>query len=129
VLAEAKARDRVPPPALLVQRFFRVQLDAAKQVQWDATRDDAWTPPEPLPDLDAALRPAISRIGARQARLLLALPPRTTRAQLVEALDDGLRSPWLLPSSRHALVDALALLLDAEVAPGQGAALTDDAAR
>ena len=132
VLAEAKAREQVPPPALLVNRFFRVQLDAAKQVQWDASRDDGWTPPEKLPDLEGQLRPAISRIGARQARLLLALPPATSRDQLASALEDGLHSPWLKPSSRHAIVDALALIVGGQPQPGEDAAaspLAGDAAR
>ena len=66
------------------------------------------TLPETLPDLDGALRPALTRIGARSARLLLALPPRLDRERSSQALEDGLRSPWLAPSSRHALVDALA---------------------
>jgi cyclohexadienyl dehydratase len=129
VLAAAAAREQVPPPALLVRRFFRVQMDAARQVQWDAVRDDGWTPPESLPDLDTALRPAISRIGARQARLLLLLPKDTAREQLARALEDGLRSPWLLPSSRHALSDALALLQGGELSPGGEAALADEAPR
>lgn len=132
VLAAAKARDLVPPPALLVNRFFQVQLDAARQVQLDASRDDGWKPPEKLPDLDGQLRPAISRIGARQARLLLALPQGTSSDQLAQALEDGLRSPWLKPSSRHAIVDALALLVGSQPQRGEEAAAAgsaSDAAR
>jgi cyclohexadienyl dehydratase len=114
LLAEAHARKLVPPPVLLVRRFFRAQLEAAKQVQWDALRDPAFEAPESLPDLDTALRPAISRIGARIARLLLVQPPGQDREQLAAALADGLRSPWLAASSRRELVDALAALLQGE---------------
>lgn len=126
VLAAAHARDLVPPSVLLVRRFFGAQLAAAKQVQWDAVRDESFEPPESLPDLDGALRPAISRIGARSARLLLALPAGLDCERIAQALADGLRSPWLAASSRHALVDALCELgagpaEDAKALPGDEA--------
>jgi cyclohexadienyl dehydratase len=114
LLAAAHAREVVPPSVLLVRRFFRAQLEAAKQVQWDTLRDRSFEAPEALPALDTALRPAISRIGARIARLLLAQPPGQDREQLAAALADGLRSPWLAASSRRELVDTLAALSQGE---------------
>lgn len=110
VLEAAHGLGIVPPPVVLVNRFFRAQIDAAKQVQWDALRDPDFAPPDRLPDLDSALRPALSRIGARSARLLLALPSGLGRERIAAALEEGLRSPWLKPSSRHELVDALVAL-------------------
>jgi cyclohexadienyl dehydratase len=110
VLAQAKAEDVVPPSVLLVRGFFGAQLEAAKQVQRDVSRDGDSEAPDPLPDLDGALRPAISRIGARIARLLVALPQGTDRERISQALEDGLRSPWLAPSSRYPIGDALAAL-------------------
>ena len=107
VLAQAKAEDVKPPSVLVVRRFFGAQLEAAKQVQRDVSRDGDSEAPDPLPDLDGALRPAISRIGARIARLLVALPQGTDRERIAQALADGLRSPWLAPSSRYAIADAL----------------------
>jgi cyclohexadienyl dehydratase len=126
LLAAAHARDVVPPPVLLVRRFFVAQLEAAKQVQWDAVRDERYEAPDPLPDLDAALRPAISRIDARSARLLLALPQGLDRERIARLFADGLRSPWLARSSRHRLEDALAELVGK---PGPEAALPGHEAR
>jgi cyclohexadienyl dehydratase len=118
LLAIAKQQDVVPPSALLVRSFFRAQLEAAKQVQRDALADPSFEPPESLPDLDTELRPALSRIGARIVRLLLVLPPGLQREQLASALEAGLWNPWLAPSSRRELVDALeALVRPAEKAP------------
>ncbi|HEX5066627.1 MAG TPA: hypothetical protein VFY49_10970, partial [Myxococcota bacterium] len=111
VLAQAKADDVVAPSVLLVRRFFDAQLEAAKQVQRDVARNGEYQAPDPLPDLDGALRPAISRIGARIARLLIALPKGTDRERIDAALTDGLRSPWLAPMSRASIADALAALV------------------
>jgi cyclohexadienyl dehydratase len=116
VLAQAKADDVVPPSVLLVRRFFDAQLEAAKQVQRDVARNGEYQAPDPLPDLDGALRPAISRIGARIARLLIALPKGTDRERIVAALTDGLRSPWLAPASRDSIADALAAIVAIPVA-------------
>jgi len=110
VLEAAHAQDVVAPPVVLVRGFFGAQLEAAKQVQWDALRDPALSLPASLPDLDGALRPALTRIAARSARLLLAVPPGVDRERIAQVFQDGLRSPWLAPSSRRALVDALVAL-------------------
>jgi cyclohexadienyl dehydratase len=114
-LERAKAEEISPPSVLLVRRFFGAQLDAAKQVQRDVARSD-YEAPDPLPGLDDALRPAISRIGARIARLLVALPRGTSRELISQALADGLRSTWLAPSSRYAIADALGAMTASGVA-------------
>lgn len=110
VLEAAHAQQVVAPPVVLVRDFFRAQLEAAKQVQWDALRDPGLSLPEKLPDLEGALRPALDRISDRIARMLLLLPPGTDRERIAAALEDGLRTRWLAPSSRRALVDALVAL-------------------
>jgi len=72
--AEARRVGREPPHHARVRALFQAQLDAARQVQSRAVKDPDYQPEE-TPDLDGALRPALLRIGERQARLLLALPP------------------------------------------------------
>lgn len=110
VLEAAQAQEVMAPPVVLVRGFFRAQLEAAKQVQWDALRDPGLSLPRSLPDLDDALRPALTRIAARSARLLLALPKAADRELIARVFQDGLRNPWLAPSSRRGLVDALVAL-------------------
>jgi cyclohexadienyl dehydratase len=95
------------PPDDAVQAFFRAQIDAAVEVQLASGRDTAYRPPAPLPDLDAALRPALLRIGERIAALLVALPPDVDPAAAERAAADGLRSPWLKEPSRRAIAEAI----------------------
>ena len=111
VIADAKSRGVAPPPEALVRAFFEAQMEAARQVQRDVSRDASYSAPESLPDLDADLRPAISRIGARIARLVLALPPDTNRERIAKALTDGLRTTWVTPASRDAIATSLAALV------------------
>ena len=111
LLADAKSRGVAPPPEPLVRAFFEAQMEAARQVQRDVSRDASYSAPESLPDLDASLRPAISRIGARVARLVLALPPDTDRERIAKALATGVRTTWVTSSSREAIAGALAALV------------------
>jgi len=111
VLADAKARGVAAPPEPLVRAFFEAQMEAARQVQRDVSRDASPSAPESLPDLEASLRPAISRIGARIARLVLALPPDTDRDRIAKALGTGVRTTWVTPASRDAIARALAALV------------------
>jgi cyclohexadienyl dehydratase len=112
VLADAKARGVAPPPEALVRAFFEAQMEAARQVQRDVSRDASYSAPESLPDLDASLRPAISRIGARIARLVLALPPGTDRDRIAKALTTGVRTPQVTLASRGAIARSLAALVE-----------------
>ena len=110
VLRAADRRDVVAPPFTLVRAFYRAQMEAAKQVQLDAVRDPDGAPPEPWPDLDATLRPALLRIGEKIAALLLELP--ASDAERVHALAaELLREPRLARSSRREIVAALVRLL------------------
>lgn len=119
VLAAAAARKTTPPSALEIGRFYRAQMDAAKQVQWDSVRDPEAHWPDTLPDLDTALRPALLRIGERIASLLLRLPGNLDRATIRAAAEDGLRAPHLSNASRRKLGDAVADFVEALAArPG-----------
>jgi hypothetical protein len=105
---EAVARSKRPvPPPDLVRAFFREQIEAGKDVQLAASRDPDFAPEEPLPDLDAALRPALQRISQRVAELVVALPEGLSRDQIEAACRDGLRSPWLPELSARVLTSSL----------------------
>jgi cyclohexadienyl dehydratase len=98
------------PPERAVRVLFRAQMEAAKEVQWNAVRDPAFSAPEPLPDLDASLRPAVLRIGERIAQLLLALPQGLDPAPVRKAAREALRTPRLSEPSILAIADAIAAL-------------------
>lgn len=110
VLEAAHVREALPPSFLDIRKFYRALLDAAKEVQWKASRDPDFAPEEPLPELDAALRPALERIDERIARLLIALPDDLDEASVRAAVADGLRVERLSDASKRALADALATL-------------------
>jgi cyclohexadienyl dehydratase len=108
--AAATRAGAASPPASAVRALFRAQMEAAKEVQWNAVRDPAFSPPEPLPDLNASLRPALLRIGERIARLLLALPEGLDPAPVREAAREALRTPRLSERSTLAIADAITAL-------------------
>ena len=109
-LEAAHTRGVAPPSFLDLRKFFRTVLDAAKEVQWKASRDPSFAPEEPLPELDSALRPALERIDARIARLLVELPTDLDEAAARAAVADGLRTERLSDASKRAVADALAAL-------------------
>jgi cyclohexadienyl dehydratase len=106
VRAAAERARRDPPPEGAVRAFYQAQVEAAKQVQLDAGRDPGFEPPQPLPDLERELRPALLRIGERMAALLVALPSDLDPSAAHRDSREALRAPWLADSSRHALVEA-----------------------
>jgi cyclohexadienyl dehydratase len=106
--AEAERTSRKPPGDAQVRALFEAQFAAARSVQLRAVKDSDYHPPEPLPDLEKELRPALLRIGARTARLLLALPPGLDATSVRQAARDALRAPYLDPERRDALADAIA---------------------
>jgi hypothetical protein len=108
VHAAAQRKRVAPPPDAAVRAVFQAQMEAAKEVQWAANRDPDFTPGEPIPDLDAELRPALLRIGERVAAHLLTLPADLDPDEVQRAARDGLRSPWLSERSRRAIADAIA---------------------
>jgi cyclohexadienyl dehydratase len=105
--AEVQRTGGTAPPEPAVRALFESQFEAARQVQWSAVKDPAYHP-DPVPDLEHVLRPALLRIGERTARLLLALPPGLDAATVRAAARDELRAPYLDPVQRDALADAIA---------------------
>jgi len=104
----AAARAGVdPPPDAAVDAFFRAQIEAAVEVQLAAgrAREAATTPRGP--ELESGLRPALLRIGERIAELLVRIPADLDERSATDAVEAGLRSPWLTPASRLALAEAL----------------------
>jgi cyclohexadienyl dehydratase len=83
VARAAAARGAPAPGHEKVVAFFRAEIEAAKHVQ-----ERAAVPAGAAPSLDRELRPAIARITARMAFLLVRVPPGvsrddvTTRARL-----------------------------------------------
>ena len=108
VTAEATRREVPVPPRELVRALFRAQIEAAKEVQWAAVSDPAFVPPDPVPDVEAVLRPALVRIGDRIARLLVDLPPGLERDSARSAARAALRTPRLSATRRRAIADAIA---------------------
>ena len=90
----ARASGRSPPPSTAVDAFFRAQMTAAKAVQANASGSEDYT----LEDL----RPAIARITARQARLVVRIPrgldTHTVAGEVQQSLE-GLDAPMVLSLS------------------------------
>jgi cyclohexadienyl dehydratase len=104
------ARDagRGAPPDAAVEAFFRAQFGAARALQQARLAEPA--PAEPPPDLDGALRPALLRIGARIAGLLVLLPEDAEPRAVRDAVRRGLATPGLAEADREAIAEALAAL-------------------
>lgn len=121
-VAKAAAASRQPaPPEAAVRAFYRAQIEAAKQVQLRAGRDEGFVPVEPVPDLGGELRPALIRIGERIARLLVTLPDGLGEAHVARVCRDGLRSPWLDDAREGALARAFFEFASWRNPPGAGA--------
>jgi cyclohexadienyl dehydratase len=116
--AAHRTRNAAPPDAA-VRAFFRAQMEAAKEVQWEAVQDLEYRPPEPLPDFDAGLRPGLLRIGDRIAELLLVLPPQPDADRVRSAARDALHAPYLSQRSARTLADAIVAVANAPRAPAQ----------
>jgi cyclohexadienyl dehydratase len=114
VAAAAERAKASPPPEAPLRAFFRAQIEAGKQVQWAAVQDDAYSPPKPLPDLEAELRPALLRIGDKIASLLVALPGGLEPASVRRHAAQSLRTAYLEESATRALADAIAALSAAD---------------
>ena len=80
VEAAAALRGKAPPRRDLVDAFFRAQIDAAKAVQRSSTA----LPASPAYALEEDLRPAIARVSARLAALVVRVPPGTDRAAVLD---------------------------------------------
>lgn len=117
VLEAAGKLDIMPPSYLLIRRFFRAQLAAAKQIQRDAVADPELSLEGEPVDLDEDLRPALLHIGNRIARLIVRLPPLDA-VSVFAASRDGLRAAYLARSSIREIAEAIVVISpDAEPAP------------
>lgn len=111
--AAAQSAGAALPDDALVRALFRAQMEAAKEVQWNAIRDPDFAQPEQVPDLDDELRPALLRIGVRIAQGLVRLPAGADREALRAAASEQLRTSWLSDASKRAIADALVALSNA----------------
>jgi cyclohexadienyl dehydratase len=104
VAAAAAARSVAPPPGEAVDTFFRAQIDAAKAVQQHGPIPDA-----PAFSLDE-LRPAVARITARMAFLLVRLPHGLARASAIAEARAELAGSGLEPGEIESLAGSLVTL-------------------
>jgi cyclohexadienyl dehydratase len=103
-VARAAGERRVPPPpAAAVNAFFRAQIEAAKFLQ---SRGDV--PQAPAWSLEQDLRPAIARITARLAWLLVRIPRDTAYEAIVPLARDILGNTGLDAEHVEAIASALA---------------------
>nr|AYM54059.1 hypothetical protein [Byssovorax cruenta] len=103
-VAQAAAARGVPPPAPeIIDAFFRAQMEAAKGVERRARAEAS----EPALSLENDLRPAIGRITARMAFLLVRLPRGLTLEPVLAKARDDLAESGLLPEEVSAIVSAL----------------------
>jgi hypothetical protein len=99
----------VPDPAR-VHRFYRAQIDAAVAVQRAVLMRPA-VPELARFDLASQLRPALLRIGARMAGLLVALAQADTDPSVVQAeVERALARHDLSAEHLAAIADAIATL-------------------
>jgi cyclohexadienyl dehydratase len=104
--AAAKKHDLPPPLEARTLEFFRAQIEVAKDVQ-RRTVSDARPPPF---DLETQLRPAIARITARMAFLLVRLPRNLERAAVFERTREALLDSGVSEEKTARLAAALAAL-------------------
>jgi cyclohexadienyl dehydratase len=106
-VVKAAARDGAPPPrAELVTAFFRAQIELAKLVQERVRPTDV----VPTFSLEEELRPAIARITARMAFLIVRLPPATAVEQVRARAHEDLADLHLDDGELDRLVQAITLL-------------------
>jgi cyclohexadienyl dehydratase len=105
--ATAVRLGETPTPAPEIRALFRAQMEAAKEVQWNAIQDTAFEPPAVLPGLDSELRPALLRIGDRIVQLVLALPRDLDPERVRRAARDALRTPYLSQRSKLSIADTI----------------------
>lgn len=108
VAKAAAKRALPPPPAARTAAFFRAQIEAAKDVQRRRMPDAN----APAFSLETDLRPAIARITARMAFLLVRLPPRPDRSDIVAKTRRELAETGVDDEHVQALASALASLRD-----------------
>ena len=113
VTKAAAARGTPPPRRDLVAAFYRAQIEAAKVVQERMTKSDV----VPAFSLDEELRPAIARITARMAFLVVRLPRATSREASSARARADLADTRLDGEQIDRLVDAILALAEEAPAP------------
>lgn len=106
VLQAAANRGAKPPPLDAIDAFFRVQMEAAKAVQQRAHPDAS----APVFSLEDDLRPAIARITARMAFLLVRLPRGLTLEAVAAKARDELSECELDREAIARLSEAIAAI-------------------
>ncbi len=109
VVRAAADRGAPPPPDVAIDAFFRAQMEAAKAVQ-QRVGDVQQRAGAPAFSLEDDLRPAIARITARLAFLLVRLPAGLTPAAVTEQARDELAASGLSPAEIAGLAAAVAAL-------------------
>jgi cyclohexadienyl dehydratase len=102
----AQAAGVAPPPDEALDAFFQAQIDAAKLVQ-------QYAQPESEAhsfSLETELRPAVARISAKMAALVVRLPPGLDQATVLEQARDWLGASGLEAPAVERLARTLAAL-------------------
>jgi len=108
--AAAERAGGSKPDEQLVKQLFRAQMEAAKEVQWNAIRDPDYVRPESVPDVKAVLRPALLRIGDRIGQLVVSLSTNLPGETVRQATLEQLRTPRLSNAARIEIADAITAL-------------------
>lgn len=111
VVSAATKRGSPPPPRAAVEAFFRAQIEAAKAVQRHVASASAMRGFS----LDDELRPAIARISARMALLVVRVPRGTQGGAVVAEARVDLASSGLELEQIDRVAAAIAALGDVEI--------------
>jgi cyclohexadienyl dehydratase len=107
----AAARGVAAPSGARVDAFFRAQIDAAKYVQEHAPV------PSEAPSLDGELRPALARISAKMALLIVRVPRGVSRDDVTRRARAELAAVPISASDAERIAGAIAELGEGSVAP------------
>ncbi len=102
----AAALNVTPPPDEALDAFTQAQMDAAKALQRRAASEAGG----PSFSLEQELRPAVARVSAKMAALVVRLPPGLEPASVLEQARDWLGASGLEPAEVERLARALAAL-------------------
>lgn len=108
-LQAARELRRPPPDTEAVRRFYRAQIEAAKQIQRRVLAE-APDPARRAADLRSEIRPALLRIGDRIAALLVRLPGSESCGGVARKTRRALESEALAEPALTAIASALETL-------------------
>jgi cyclohexadienyl dehydratase len=104
--AATRARTHAPTSEA-IRGFFAAQIAAAKEIQTATATGPHAVDPLPVAELTTVLRPALTRIGARIAGIIIILPADLDGATVRPAADVALRAPGLSDRSRERISAAI----------------------